>query len=469
MANLSAILAQAQAFTDNEKYEEAYNVLKMAYEKNSDDAELLEKLALAAQTLEHKEEAVTYWEKLTEADPTSIVAYSELQDFYYSTNRYKYYMTRAKIKTLNNQVLQAIPDYKKAYDNTQEKDEKTEAGILMAKAYEYTEKYINAIDEYNKLMAISPDVAYNLKVADLYVAMNDKYSAISSLEQSIETYPNNENLKNFLARLYVETDEPDKAEKYATDDLLKIKIRLLKGRNDEAFELLNSLSDKENAEYYKLIAEYYYNKSEWDKCLEAINGFAKYAPNHPLIYQMKSLVCGQKNQKHDMYAYRAKMYLAKNQPDVAMHEYLQAHYTDSSNIQTIEEIIKICESSGERNTAAEFYEKLYRLSPKNENVLVKLGDFYADMGEYQSASEYYDKACEITNSPDVYLKTAKCYEKLKREKIAKDYYEKFVAKAPLNNPELAIAKEKLSKLSDKDNDGDEGFLEKILGFFSKKR
>lgn len=468
MANLSAILSQAQAFTDNERYEDAYNVLKMAYEKNPDDAELLEKLALAAQTIDKNEEAVTYWEKLTEVDPSSMVAYSELQDAYYNTNRYKYYMTRAKIKTLNNQVSQAIPDYKKAFENTQEKEEKKEASILMAKAYEYTEKFMNAIDEYNKLMAISPDVAYNLKIADLYIEMNDKYSAISSLEQSIEIYPNEDLIKNFLSRLYIETGEPDKAEKYATDDLLKIKIKLMQGKNDAAAELLNNVQDKENAEYYKLEAEYYYNKNEFDKCWESIDNFGKYAPNHPLIYQMKSLVCSQRNQTHDAHAYRGKMYIAKGQPDIAMHEYMLAHNTDNSNIQTIEEIIKLCENSGEKNTAAEFYEKLYRLSPKNESVLVKLGDFYSDMGEYVSASSYYDKACEITNSPDVYLKTAKCYEKLKREKIAKEYYEKFVAKAPVNSPELAIAKDKLNKLSDSNTGDDEGFLEKIMRFFSKK-
>jgi len=468
MANLSAILNQAQAFTDNERYEDAYNVLKMAYDKDPNDAELLEKIALAAQTLDKKEEAVTYWEKLVEVDPSSMVAYSELQDAYYNTNRYKYYMTRAKIKTLNNQVSQAIPDYKKAFDNTQDSEEKKEASILMAKAYEYIEKYMNAIDEYNKLMSVSPDVAYNIKVADLYVAMKDKYSAISSLEQSLEIYPENEVLKDFLARLYVETDEPEKAEKYAQDDLLKIKIKLMQGKNEEAFGLLKNVQDKENADYYKLEAEYYYNKNELDNCWESIDKFGKFAPNHPLIYQMKSLVCSQRNQNHDAHAYRGKMYIAKGQPDIAMHEYLQAHNIDASNIQTIEEIIKLCENSGEKNTAAEFYEKLYKLSPKNESVLVKLGDFYSDMGEYNEASNYYDKACELTNSPDVYLKTAKCYEKLKKEKIAKEYYEKFVSKAPVNNPEVAIAKDKLNKLSDNNAGDDEGFLEKILSFFSKK-
>ena len=467
MANLSAILNQAQALTDNERYEEAYNVLKAAYEHNSNDAELLEKLALAAQIIDKKEEAVAYWEKLTEVNPASMVAYTELQDAYYNTDRYKYYMTRAKVKTLNNQVAQAIPDYKKASENTQDAEEKKEAGILAAKAYEYIGKFMNAIDEYNKLMTTSPDVAYNLKVADLYVAMNDKYSAISSLEQSAETYPEEPLIKNFLARLYIETDEPDKAEKYATEDLLKIKIKLMQGKNEEAFGLLNNVQDKENADYYKLEAEYYFNRGELDECWESIDKFGKYAPNHPLIYQMKSLVCSQRNQVHDTHAYRGKMYIAKGQSDVAMHEYLQAHNADTSNIQTIEEIIKLCESAGEKNTAAEFYEKLYVLSPKNENVLVKLGDFYADMGEYHSASGYYDKACEITHSADVYLKAAKCYEKLKREKIAREYYEKFIAKAPVNNPEVAIAKDKLNKLSDKNIGDDEGFLEKIMRFFHK--
>lgn len=146
MGKIDAILDRAQALTDNEQFEEAYKVLTAAYDEGKKNAEFLEKIALAAQTVDKKDDAVKYWEELIEISPASLVAYTELQDVYNETNRYKYYMTRAKVKTLNGQVAQAISDYKKATDNTHDKDEKIQASVLMAKAYEYVGKPLNAID-----------------------------------------------------------------------------------------------------------------------------------------------------------------------------------------------------------------------------------------------------------------------------------------------------------------------------------
>ena len=183
MAQLNAILERAQALADNENFEDAYNVLTAAYNQGKDNAEFLEKIALAAQTLEKTEEATKYWEELIEIAPNSMVAYSELQDIYNETNRYKYYLTRAKIKTLNNQVAQAIPDYKKAVDNTQDETEKNEAGLLMAKAYEFIGKNMNAIDEYYKIVPHSKTADIYIKIADLYIKEKDKYSAINSLAE----------------------------------------------------------------------------------------------------------------------------------------------------------------------------------------------------------------------------------------------------------------------------------------------
>lgn len=469
MAKIDAILERAQALTDNEKFEDAYNVLTAAYNECKNSAEFLEKIALAAQTLEKNEEAIKYWEELIDIAPNSLIAYTELQDAYNETNRYKYYLTRAKVKTLNNQVAQAIPDYKKAVDNTQDSEEKIEAELLMAKAYEYIGKTMNAIDEYCKIAPSTKSADVYIKIADLYIKEKDKYSAISILEQALESYEEDERLKNLLGRFYLETGNTEKAAKYAISDLLKIKIKLSEGKNEEAFEILQKVSDKNNAEYNKLLAEYYFNKKDWDNCIKAINEFAKFEPNHPLIYQMRSLVCEGQNNMHDAYSNRAKMYIAKGQNDVALHEYMQAHHIDGNNIQTIEEIIKLCESMGEKHTAAEFYEKLLKLEPKNENALIKSGDFYYDMGEYQAASVYYERAAEVSHISETFLKAGKCFEKLHREKIAKEYYEKYIAKAPIaKSAEVEIIKAKLSKMSDTDAEEDEGFLEKILGFFSKK-
>lgn len=469
MAELNAILERAQALTDEEKYEDAYNVLTAAYNQGKTNAEFLEKIALAAQTLEKKDEATKYWEELIEVNPASIVAYSELQDIYSETNRYKYYLTRAKVKTLNNQVSQAIPDYKKAIDNTQDEKEKDDAGILMAHAYEYIGKPMNAIDEYYKIAPHTNTADMHLKIAELYVTENDNYSAINTLHQALEHYPEDDRVKESLARLYVKTDDIEKAAQYAVSDLLKIKIKLMQNKNEEAFDLLQQVSDKNNGEYYKLLAEYYYNKKDWEECNRAIDNFAKFEPNHPLVFQMRSLVCESTGKNHDAHVNRAKMYLAKGQDDVALHEFMMAHNIDKNNIQTIEYIIQCCENAGEKHTASEFYEKLLRLDSKNERALVKLGDFYFDMGEYKTASNYYEKAAEVSLLSEVFLKAGKCFEKLKKEKIAKEYYEKYLAKAPMS-AEVELIKAKLSKLSDVDvADNDEGFLEKIFGLFSKNK
>lgn len=469
MATLEAILGRAQSLSDNEQFEEAYNVLTAAYNDGKDNAEFLEKIALTAQTLDKKEDAQRYWEELILIAPNSMVAYSELQDIYNETDRYKYYLTRAKVKVLNGQIAQAIPDYKKAIDNTQEQDLKNDASILMARAYEFTGKTMSAIDEYYKLSQHIHNADSHLKIAELYLKENDKFSAINALEQAIEIYPDDERVKDLLSNLYVQTGDIAKAEKYAVSDLLKIKIKLMQGNNDEAFGLLQNVSNKQTADYYKLLAEYHFNKENWEACDDAIKNFAKFEPNHPLVYQMRSLVCEKQGDMHASHVNRAKMYLAKDQKDIAMHEYLFAHKIDEKNIQTIEDIINLCEATGEKNTAEEFYEKLLAIDPKNERALVKSGDFYSDLGEYSRASEFYEKAAEITKSSEVFLKAGKCFEKLKREKIAKEYYEKYLAKAPMS-AEVELIKHKVSKMTDVDNGGgeDEGFLEKLLGFFSKK-
>jgi tetratricopeptide (TPR) repeat protein len=469
MATLNAIIERAQTLSDNEQFEDAYNVLFAAYDMGKNNAEFLEKIALAAQTLEKSDEAQQYWEELIEVKPDSLIAYSELQDVYNVKDRYKYYLTRAKVKILNGQIPQAIPDYKKAIDNTQEQSLKNDAMVLMARAYEVTGKTMNAIDEYYKLAPFMNNADTYLKIAELYLNENDKFSAITALEQALEHYSEDDRVKEFLAKLYSETGNLEKAEQFAISEFLKIKIKLMQEKNEEAFMLLENVSNKQTSDYYKLLAEYYFNIQHWEECRAAIKNFAKFEPNHPLIYQMQSLVCERNNEMHDAHINRAKMYIAKGQNDIALHEYLLAHQIDSKNIQTIENIIQICESTGEKNTAQEFYEKILILDPKNQKALVKSGDFYSDLGEYNRASEFYSKAAEFSKSADVFLKAGKCFEKLKREGIAKEYYEKYLTKAPLGNAEVELIKIKVSKLSDKNSGGeDEGFLEKIINFFSKK-
>ena len=116
----NGFLMQAQMLIDDENYEKAYEMLTNMYDKMKEDAEYLEKIALLAKMMEKEEDAAKYWEELVVVNPNSLVAYSELLDIYNNKDKYKYYITRAKYKILNEKVSQSIDDYKKAISSTTE-------------------------------------------------------------------------------------------------------------------------------------------------------------------------------------------------------------------------------------------------------------------------------------------------------------------------------------------------------------
>lgn len=469
MANIESVLEHAQMLYDKEEYEQAYEFLKNNYDQNQNDARFVEKTALAARVTGNDDEAKTYFERLVELDPGNIIGYSELQDIYNHTDRYRYYLTRAKVKTLNSQPDQAIADYKKAVDSTTDEEEKFEAEFLLAKAYEFTGKFTNAIDTYYKSVEKHPKEELFLKIADLYLGQNDKFSAIAVLEKGLTVFKDNDTIKELYARLLLETGELDKAEKYAVSDFLKIKILLSKNENEKAFELLEKFPEKNNPEYLKLSAEYYFNKKDFDKCSEIIDLYAKAAPQNPLVYQMRSMICAQKNDIEGEHINRARMFVSKGANERAMHEFMYAYNKNPENIETIKDIIRLCEATGERHTANEFYEKLITLCPKDEKAYLKVGDFYFDIGEYSTALEYFKKAADFSRNPEIFLKCGKTYEKMKRPGTAKSYYEKYLENAPVGT-EAELIKHKLAKLANSGDESgeEEGLLDKIFGFFSKK-
>ena len=146
----NGIIMQAQMLIDNEDYDKAYEMLTNAYDKLKEDAEYLEKIALLAKMMEKSEDAAKYCEELVVVNPNSLVAYSELLDIYNNANKYKYYITRAKYKILNEKVSQSIDDYKKAIASTTDENEQVNARFLLAKALEHVGKTQEAIDEYLK-------------------------------------------------------------------------------------------------------------------------------------------------------------------------------------------------------------------------------------------------------------------------------------------------------------------------------
>ena len=466
----NGILIQAQMLIDNEQYDKAYELLQNSYEKLKEDAEYLEKIALLAKTIGKEEDAEKYWEELVVVNPNSLVAYSELLDIYINKNNYKYYLTRAKYKILNEKVTQSIDDYKKAINSTAEENEILNARFLLAKAYEHTGKIQNAIDEYYRIIEQKDDMAIYYKLADLYCEINDRYSAINILQRGVKAFENVDELSEYLAGLYLREGQYDKALEYARNDFSKIKAYLMKGENNTAFDLLSKINDKSNANYYALMAEYYFNIKDWDKCNEFIEKFNELSPQNPLVYQMKSLVCDANNDSYGYHYNMGKCYSYKQDYELALSEYLLAHRCDASKSGAVKEIIKINEASGDKSSLMEFYEKLASQEPDNSMALKGLGDIYVDLYEFNSALEYYLKAVKISDSDyDIYYKLGFCYEKLKNISKAKEYYQKYIDKAPLS-PDSEKLKEKVSKMASDESDitqSQDGFIDKILSLFHK--
>lgn len=467
----NGLLMQAQMLIDDENYEKAYEMLINVYDKMKDDAEYLEKIALLAKTMEKHEDAAKYWEELVSVKPDSLVGYSELLDIYNNTNKYKYYITRAKYKILNEKVSQSIDDYKKAISVTTEEDEIINARFLLAKAYEHVEKTQNAIDEYYRIIEHKDDAAIYHKLADLYTAMGDRFSAISVLERGVKVFPEINELSEYLAGLYVREGHYDKAVEKARSPYTKAKAYLMKGENDTGFEILSKNADENNANYLALMAEYYFNLKNWDRSSDYIDKFNELSPQNPLVFQMRALIC---DAKDDLYGYHynmGKCYSYKKEYELALAEYLNAHRTDASKSEAIKEIIKLNESAGDKTSLMEFYEKLVRQEPDNYMALKGLGDVYFDLYEFKSALEYYKKAAKADIIDyEIYNKMGFAYEKLKDISSAKECYEKYLAKAPLS-PDTEKLREKVEKMqsgaSSEAIESEEGFIDKIMKLFGK--
>ena len=464
----NGILDKAQMYIDNEEYNKAFETLENAYESMKTDAQYLEKIALVAKMSD--KDAQKYWEELVKVNPNSLVGYSELLDIYEEQDKYKYYITRAKYKILNEKVTQAIDDYKKAINSTQEESEIINARFLLGKVYEATGKIQNAIDEYYKIIENKDDAAIYYKLADLYCEINDRYSAINILERGINAFPNVEALGEYLSGLYIREGEYDKALENARNDYSRVKANLMKGDNETALKLLNNIKDETNANYFALFAEYYFNIKDFEKCNEYINKFAMLSPQNPLVYQMKALVCDENGDTYGYHYNMGRCYSYKEDYELALAEYLNAHRTDSSKIEAIKEIIKINETTGDKTSLMEFYEKLYRQEPDSAVALKGLGDIYSDMYEFTNAVEYYEKLVKLNTSDiEVYKKLGFCYEKLKQSARAKENYEKYLKHAPLS-PDTEKLQEKISKMSISNVETiseEEGFIDKIMKLFGK--
>lgn len=461
----------AEQLEENEQYDKAYEEYKKVHAKSPKNLDVLERLGHLAVMLDKNTDAIEHYSRILEIDATSVLAYEQLMDLYMHTDRYKYYISRGNLHIVQEELSHAMNDFKKALNHAQTEPESNSTRFVLANLYEQTGKPHQAIDEYLRILDTGNvnEFVY-LKLAQVYLDENSITSAIETLERARENGYDTDNIKETLAQIYLKNNQPEKARELSKNDLIKVKSLLEEEKNAAAFEILEKIKadNKKNAQYYLLLAQYYFNVKNWEKSLESVNEFDKLEQNSPLTYQMRALINEEEGNDFDAHINWAKYSLSRRDKDVALNEYFSAYQVKDNDADLLKNIAELIEDMGDRNHAAEFWEKLINLDSKNKKALEKVAEFKENIGDYRSVAETLEKLYAIDNkNTAVVIKLAKSYERIKNKEKALEYYNRYISISPVSD-EYEKIKTKITKLEASEFEEDEGLLGKLMGIFSKK-
>ena len=467
-------LQAAEEFEENGQYEEAYEEYKKVYSHNQNDLSLLAQLGHIAVMLKKNDEAEEFYHKMLSLDATNPTPYEQLMDIYINTDKYKYYVYRGNLHSIEQKYEHALHDFKKAIANAGDDHEGiSSARFVLGTLYEQLGNPTRAIDEYLKVLDYdhSHEEVYT-RLANLYALDGALGSAIETLERARKEGFDTDAICESLANLYLKNGTPEKAKNVTKNELTKIKAMLAMGESDEAAKELEVVAEKykDNSQLYALRAEYYYNEKDYEKALEAVKKFAELAPNHPLVFQMSALIYEAKNDEYNSTLNWGKYNLVRGNKDIAINEFLNAYQLKDDDANLVATLANLLETSGDKHQAMEFYEKLVKLEPNNRSALEKLVKYREDLGDYRTAIDYLEQLLDVDKRNfNSMKKLASLYEKVKDKQKAVDMYKKYLQTAP-QNEEYKQIENKLAKLENSEMTPDveeEGLLDKIMRFFNK--
>lgn len=463
-------LQLAEQYEENEQYTQAYEEYKKLYERNPKDLSILERLGHLSMLLDNKEEAAEYYSKILEADATNILAYEQLMDIYVTTDKYKYYVYRGNLHTVDHKLEHAINDYRKAINNAQTDNDMLNARFVLATLYEQEENNLKAIDEYLKVIDYenTHEEVYT-KLSNLYLKENALGSAIEVLERARKSGFDTTNIKEALADLYVKNGDSEKAFEVTSDELIKVRCLLDMGKKSEAFEKLEQMENQYGhiAQYHSLKAQYFYMNCEYDKALESVEEFDKAEKNSPLTYQMRALIFEEQNDDYNAHLNWGKYNLVRGNKDIAINEFLNAYQLKGDDIDLLNTLAMLLEENNDRNHAMEFYERISKLDETDKKALEKLADFRESIGDYGMQAEYLLKLYKLDKrNSTVVRKLGEAYEKCHNKPNAVECYEKYLELGK-GNPDYEKIQAKLNKLNNTEMSEDDGLLDKIISWLNK--
>lgn len=373
-----------------------------------------------------KEKAIELYNEILTIAPTDEIALGQLMDLYFETDKFQYYLMRANYNVVNQKFEHAINDTKKALNLNADS---IEARIKLARLYRVANKNLKSIDEFNKIIELAPDTKESyLELIDLYIIEDAKESAVGIAKKAVDEFSDDIGFKNILAKLYYDLASYEEALKFVTDRNLKAKILLQAGKNEEAKAVLDEMKPQikeEKAAYKLLLAEYFYNKNEYNEALNVVNEYINLIGPSAVSFQMKALCYEGLNDEFMAAVNFGYMKKAQNKNDEAIVEFNHAHSLNKKDKNVLIELANLYMGLGEKYTAMDFWNAVYELDGDSHAKTV-LGDFYFSEGDYRMAEKY---------------------GKVREGKESSNAENKAYAEA---------------------DEEDEGFLNKIINFFSKK-
>ncbi len=342
--------------------------------------------------------AVEIYKEILNEKPGDEIALSQLMDLYYDTEKELYYLTRANLNVIHQKFEHAINDCKKAINVNADS---LEANIKLARLYKITNKNMRALDTFTRVLELSPeDFDTYIELAELYSVENSPQSAVQILQKGVEVFgagtssavKKKEFLQNMLSKLYFDLGEYESAVATALDETLKIKILLQKGDSAEAKKMLDAikpdkLNKEEKANYYSLLAQYYYNEEKLDDALEAVNKYVEINLPDAVSFQMKALVYASMGKEFESAYNWGFCNKVRGKFEEAIVEFMNAYHIKPGDKNNLIELANLYAKTGEKFTAIEFWQKVYEVDG-DEHAKNILGDFYFEHGDYKLAEKY---------------------------------------------------------------------------------
>lgn len=304
----------------------------------------------------------------------------------------EYFFEALKQKAIEN-YRPALEALQKAETAASDKDKKSVVYFEMGKNYFKLKEYRQAEENYQKSLSLTGDRLDVLEhLYDVYYHQNNYRKA---LEIVLKLIPFDENYKEDLANLYVQTKQYDDALKlleelensWGASDIrsaLKARIYSITGNTEGAIADLEEKIDanpKNEKEYLNLIF-LYSEQGEKEKAFETAQNLLASNPNSKLVHLA-------------LY----KFYLDKNQPEKSVNSmkivFTSNEIDKETKYRVLSDFIDFVRTNPDYTDELNDVVELF--SDKHSGIYNQLGDYFLSQNEKEQALKFYKEGYSKDN------------------------------------------------------------------------